>query len=81
VADGTVTWTAGSVIFKNLALTYAVTASANQRTRSNSSSLQVPAGEITSADQILTGFVQRVVGSGHTGDLLLLDGLFQAVEA
>jgi hypothetical protein len=81
VADNTVTWTAGAIVYKNLALTYAVTASANQRFRVNSSSLQVPANEITSADQLLAGFVQRVVGSGHTGDLLLLDGLFQAVEA
>jgi hypothetical protein len=80
VSDGTVTWTAGNVIYKNLSLTYSVSDSASEPFRVDSASLTIPAAEITADNQQIVGFLLREVGSGHTGDLYLLDGHFKALE-
>lgn len=81
VTDGGLTWTAGGVIFKNLTLSHPVTAGANQPFRVDSASLTIPAGEITADHQQIAGFLLREVGTGHTGDLYLIDGHLKAMEA
>lgn len=80
VADNTVTWTAGSVIYSNRQAVFAVTAAANKPFLVDVTGLQIPVAEITAEDQRIVGFLVREVGSGHAGDMYLLDGHFKAVE-
>jgi hypothetical protein len=81
VGDGTVTWTAGNVIYKNLTLTYAVSDSANEPFRVDSASLTIPAAEVSADNQQIVGFLLREVSGGHSGDLYLIDGHLKALEA
>jgi hypothetical protein len=81
VTDSGLTWTAGNVVFKNLSLVHAVTDSAGEPFRVDSASLQIPAADITADHQQIAGFLLREVGSGHGGDLYLIDGHLKALEA
>jgi hypothetical protein len=80
VADNGWNWSAGAVVYKHLSLSFTVTVGAGQGFWVDSSSLQIPAAELTSQDQLVVGFLWVPASSPHPGDLHLLDAWLQAVE-
>ncbi|MFH1034299.1 MAG: hypothetical protein V1806_07305 [Pseudomonadota bacterium] len=79
VSDGPVTWRCQAAGLKGLSLNVTAPSSAYARFDVDSSSLQIPAGEVSLGDRVHLG-LWRSATDPHGGDLLVSEMLIQPVE-